>query len=107
MTLKDLIEVLVHYSVEHILLPPPEIYHKDATEIAGYCDHDLSSIVIDTEMSIMDQRLTVIHECVHAWMHISGVRDTEEAVEVVVNKLFRELYPEYDEATHKKKKAGK
>ena len=107
MTLKDVIEALVHYSLNHITMPPPDIYHREAKELAGYCDHDKAAIYIDTEMGLMDKRQVIIHELAHAINHCKGISDEEDTIDIETIVTFKELYPDYQipdgTATRKKR----
>ncbi len=104
MTLREVVEVFVHYGLCHRQLPSSELYGNDATDVLGYIEHDTNNIVVNSAMSIMEKRQTILHELVHADFHLRGIMDEEEAVDAETVKLFHKIYPEYRERKQKAKK---
>lgn len=104
MTLREVVEVLVHYGLCHRLLPSSEVYGNDATDVLGYIEHDTSNIVINSSMSIMEKRQTILHELIHADLHVRGIMDDEETVDKTTAAMFHKIYPEYRERATKGKK---
>ncbi len=97
--LKDVIETLVSYNIEHTRFP--HNYIRDyigediVPEIHGLAIDDKKLILIDKEQCVEDIRETVIHELIHTKHYRKGDlkgREIEDVVKKETELTYKELY---------------
>lgn len=103
MTLGDLIEIITIYDIRKVdfvanLVGDTGYKDKDGKATYGYCDHKNRCIYVDKNQSLNDLRSILIHELVHAWIHVQGKEDVDRnnndlpVVEKLENAIFNQLY---------------
>ncbi len=99
LTLKDVIEVLIAYNIEHCRFPHNymiEYFGEEAVpEIHGLALDDEKLILIDKEQGFEALRETIIHELLHAKHYKKGDlrgKDIEVVVEKETSLTYKELY---------------
>ncbi len=92
LTLKDMIESLMMYSLEHCLFPQNFGSKKIRTVDSGIIDDERKIIYIDKEQTQEETRKTLIHEFLHAKYFRLGKRDTEKKVDRETEIVYKKLY---------------
>ena len=74
LTLKDVIETLAIYDIEHCRFPHNYLADAgmDIPNIAGLCINDKKLILIDKEQGDEELKETIIHELIHAKHYKKG-----------------------------------
>jgi hypothetical protein len=100
LTLKDAIEVLAIYNLEHCRFPHnyfSETEFGDIPKLRGATIDDKRLILIDIEQGIEQTKEAVIHEILHGKHFIKGdlpndQRRREKAVDVETDVVYLKLY---------------
>jgi len=92
LTLKDVIDILSVYSIEQKDFPENLVVGEEQKLNLAYCDHEGRTIYIDKNVSVQRQKEIILHELVHAWLHLKGKRDSEKTVNRHTKKIYKELY---------------
>jgi Zn-dependent peptidase ImmA (M78 family) len=92
MRIKDIIEVLINYDCVRMTFPQNEVSVRSSKSAIGYCDHESHTIYIDKNVSVQRLREIVIHELIHASLHMQGKVDDEKTVEAKGNSLYKRIY---------------
>jgi len=84
LTLKDVIETLVTYDINHSLFPHNYMvdYFNDVPIIRGLAIDDKKLILIDSEQGNEEMRETIIHELIHTKHYRLG--DLRSQIEKIV-----------------------
>ena len=68
---------------------------KDGGRLAGCCNTDKKAIYISLQQSTAQQKSTLIHECIHAYLHEGGLQEYAHdetltyALEILMPKMAR------------------
>lgn len=97
LTLKEVIETLVLYDLEHTRFPHNYLAEFDYSvpTIRGLCMDDKKLILIDREQCREDMRETIIHELLHSRHYQLGdltTRQTERIVNEETAFTYKKLY---------------
>jgi len=100
LTLKDVIESLAYYNIEHCRFPSNYIndYFKDTKyklpELKGLALDDKKLILIDKDSADEVRKETIIHELIHTKHYRLGdLRENiEDIVEAETNITYKKLY---------------
>jgi len=85
---REIIEVLVNYRVLK-----GNIFNLEDNKIClGYCDTRRKEIIISPELSLREERLTLIHEILHAMYSIKNIPDTEKEIGKRSIELYKQIY---------------
>jgi len=95
LTLKDAIETLVTYNVEHCRFPHNYLsdVFEDIPDIRGLAMDDKKLILLDREQGTEEMRETIIHELIHTkHFRLGDLR----GIKTIENHVMRETKLTYD-----------
>lgn len=97
LTLKEVIETLVTYNIEHTRFPHNYLLdlYEEMPFIYGLSMDDRKLILINQELSDEEKRETIIHELIHTKHYRLGdlkSRECEKIVQLETIKTYKSLY---------------
>jgi len=84
LTYQKMLEVLANYSLNHTDI--------GMFDLCGLCRTGEKEIYIAKDMSETQKIQTIIHECIHGYKYLHGLRDKEKTTEEEAQKTYARLY---------------